>query len=96
MDTKQLKIKARALSPAIRIGKNGLTPEVIKEISRQLKKKGLIKIKMLPPMLEGKDKSFKKSAAKEIAAKTNSELLDLTGFVIVLCMRKKKEESQQQ
>lgn len=76
-----LREKAKLLEPVIRIGKNGLTEGTIKEIEKQLKKRKLIKIKLLKSFIEGKDK---KSAAKEVAEKTNSILVDQVGFVVVL------------
>ena len=76
--------KAKLLEPVLRIGKSGVTPGVIEEIKRQLKKKKLIKIKFLKPALADKDK---KEFAKEIAEKTGSELINQVGFVIVLYRR---------
>jgi ribosomal protein S15 len=38
MDIKQLKLKAKALEPSVRIGKNGITDSVISEIAKHLKK----------------------------------------------------------
>lgn len=84
MDKKELKEKAKHMEPLVRIGKNGLTESTINEIAKHLKKKKLVKIKMLSSFLEGKEKNFKKEAANEIACKTGSELIDLTGFVVVL------------
>ena len=81
LDNKKLKEKAKALEPVIRIGKNGLTESTIKEIKKQLNKKKLIKIKLLRAFISDKNK---KEVAKEIAQKTNSHLIDLVGFVIVL------------
>lgn len=90
---KQLKEKAKVLEPSVRIGKNGLTDSIIAEISKHLKKKKLVKVKMLMAFLDGKEKSFRKEAAAEIAKKTGSELIDLTGFVLVL-YRPKSHESE--
>ncbi len=80
-DNKKLKEKAKTLEPVIRIGKNGLTESTVKEIKKQLNKKKLIKVKFLRAFISDKNK---KEVAKEIAQKTNSQLIDLVGFVIVL------------
>ena len=72
------------MEPVLRIGKSGLTEGVIEEIKKQLKKKKLIKIKFLKSVLEDNDK---KKFAKEIASKTDSELVQQVGFVIVLNKR---------
>lgn len=83
---RELKEKAKLLEPVIRIGKSGLTANVIAEIKKHLKKKGLIKVKMLRSFLENKDK---KLAAKEVAKKTDSILVDSAGFVVVLLKNNK-------
>ncbi len=80
-DNKKLKEKAKTLEPVIRIGKNGLTENTVKEIKKQINKKKLIKVKLLRAFISDKNK---KEVAKEIAKKTNSQLIDLVGFVIVL------------
>ena len=84
MTKKELVEKAKLLEPISRIGKSGLTEGVVKEITRQLKKKKLVKIKFLKSALEGKNK---KEFAKDIASKTDSELIQQVGFVIVLYKR---------
>ena len=78
---KELIAKANLLEPVIRIGKSGLTNNVIREIKKQLKKRRLIKIKILKSALE---KTNKKIFAKDIAEKTDSELVCQIGFIIVL------------
>jgi len=80
-DTVKLRSKAKLLEPVIRIGKNGLTEGMVKEIAKLLKKKRLIKIKMLKAFLQDNDR---KDAAKEIAEKTGSIIIDQVGFVVVL------------
>lgn len=81
LSNNKLKEKAKALEPVIRIGKNGLTESTIKEIKKQLNKKKLIKVKLLKAFINNRNK---KEAAKEIAQKTNSQLINLVGFVVVL------------
>ncbi|MDP2749720.1 MAG: YhbY family RNA-binding protein [Nanoarchaeota archaeon] len=86
---KGLKAKAKLLEPSVRIGKNGLADSVIAEIIKHLKKKQLVKVKMLSAFLEDHEKSYKKEAAQKIAELTNSELIDLTGFVLVIHRKRK-------
>jgi RNA-binding protein len=81
MLTNKLKEKAKTLEPVIRIGKNGLTENTIKEIKKQLNKKKLIKVKLLKAFVKGKDK---KLVANKIAEETNSKVIDLVGFVVIL------------
>jgi len=78
---KRLREKAKSIQPILRIGKSGLTENVIKEIKRQLKKRNLIKIKLLKSAAQ---RDSRKKFAKELAQRTDSELIQQVGFVIVL------------
>ena len=78
---KDLIKEANNLEPILRIGKNGLTDTVLKDIKDHLRKRKLIKVKFLRAFIKDKDK---KELAKEIADKTDSELIQRVGFVIVL------------
>jgi len=79
-----LRKKAQTLDPIIRIGKHGVTPHVLDDITMHLKKRKLIKVKMLPSFIKGKDK---KTIAEDIAAQTGSQLVCRTGFVFALHKR---------
>ena len=81
MNKIQLRSKAKALEPILRIGKNGLAENVIKELNSLLKEKNLIKIKLLKSSLDNKNK---KELIKEIAGKTDSELIEAVGNIAVL------------
>ena len=81
---KEFMEKAKALEPVLRIGKNGLTEGMLKEIKEQLKRKKLIKIKFLKSAMEGKDK---KKFSGEVAEKTGGEVVYQVGFVVVLWKR---------
>lgn len=83
-DKKEIKEKAKALEPVVRIGKSGLTDSVVGEIKKQIKQKGMIKVKMLKSFVGGKDK---KESAMEIADKTESNLVQRVGFVVVLAKK---------
>ena len=80
MNKIQLRSKAKALEPILRIGKNGLTENVIKEIGSLLKEKKLIKIKLLKPAIS----KNKKEMINEIVGKTDSELIEAVGNIVVL------------
>ena len=69
-----------ALSPALRIGKNGITETVVKQVIAQLKRKKIIKVKFLPSAI----KEDKKELAKELAIRTRSKIVHRVGFVVVL------------
>lgn len=79
--TRELRSRAKTLEPDLRIGKNGITDSLVLEIKKQLRKKKLIKIKILKSAREGLNK---KEFANELARKTESELVELVGFVFVL------------
>ncbi|TKJ17867.1 RNA-binding protein [Candidatus Woesearchaeota archaeon B3_Woes] len=81
MKNKELLEKTNMLKPVLRIGKNGLTESVIKELKNHLKKKKLIKVKLLKSFIQNKDR---KKIAAELVAKTNSEIIQQVGFVVVL------------
>ncbi len=80
----RIKEKAKAIKPQVWIGKNGLTEQVIEQIKKLLKKRRILKIKLLKSFLE---KNNKKHAAKKLAELTESEVVDSTGFVVVLYKR---------
>ncbi len=70
-----------ALPVLVRIGKAGITPTVIEEIKKQLKKRKIIKIKFLPGHAKGKNK---KEFAAELAKETGAKIISQIGFVVVL------------
>ncbi|MHA1786021.1 MAG: YhbY family RNA-binding protein [Candidatus Helarchaeota archaeon] len=70
-----------ASPPAMNIGKNGITDQVILEIKTQLKLNRIIKIKFLKSILEIKKIQI---LADEIIQKTKSKLVDLRGHNIII------------
>jgi RNA-binding protein len=85
MDEKELRKKAMMLTPTIRIGKQGLTESIIKEITAQLKKKKMIKIRLLKAVLQEKKKQ---ELIDELAEKTNSRVINKIGFIVTLAKHK--------
>jgi RNA-binding protein len=79
-----LREKAKALKPLVWVGKNGLTERVIQQTKNLLTKRKLVKIKLLSSFIEGHDK---KQTAMELALRTDSALVELTGFMVVLYKR---------
>ena len=76
-----LRSKAKTLEPVVRIGKSGLTDSMLGEITKNLIKRKLIKIKLLKSPGERKEKE---DLIKSIVEKTQSELVDSVGNIIVL------------
>jgi len=84
INTKELKKQAKALQAIVRIGKNGITDNLIEEIKKIIKLRKLVKVKFLPSFSDEQDRH---EAAKEIAEKTESLLVQVIGNNIVLYKR---------
>lgn len=55
--TRALAREGRDLAPTVQVGKNGVTPQVVRELSEQLKKRKLVKVKLLSGVLRGAERS---------------------------------------
>ncbi len=84
IDTKELRKRARQLSAIVRIGKNGITDNTIEEIRKNIKLRKLIKVKLLTSFNDEQDRH---EAAKLIAEKTESLLVQVIGNNVVLYKR---------
>ena len=71
--------------PSIIIGKNGVTPELIEEIKKQLNKSKEIKIKSLR---SAREKSDRKKIAQEVAQKVKADLKEVRGFTFTLSKKR--------
>ena len=76
---KELMRRALELKPTVHVGKDGLKDSVYSEISEQLKKNRLIKIKVL----ENAD-SDTKEVAEAIAGQIGAVVVDVRGGVVVM------------
>lgn len=82
MDKKKiidLRGKAQKLRSTINVGKDGITQTVADELSRQLKKTKLVKVKLLSSFEEDRV-----GAAERLAALSSSVLVEIRGKTIVL------------
>jgi len=77
----ELKKDSKQLQPILRIGKNGLSENTIKQIELLLKKRKLIKIKILSNCL---DNSNKEEIINEVVEKCNCVLVDKIGLTFSL------------
>ncbi len=68
------------IDATIRVGKNGLTPELIDEIRTQLKMRKIVKIKFL----KNTDRENMKEMATKLAKEVNARVVDVRGFTITL------------
>ena len=71
----------RELVVSVRVGRNGLTDAIFNELTDQLNKRKLVKIKAIKGILEGS--SDRTSLFSEIAEKTESILVFQRGNVAV-------------
>ena len=76
---KELMRRALELKPTVHVGKDGLKDSVYSEISEQLKKNRLIKIKVL----ENAD-SDTKEVAEAIAGQVGAVVVNVRGGVVVM------------
>lgn len=72
----------------VRIGKRGVSKEIIEEIKNILKKYGIIKVKILKNFRDLYDYK-REEVAKILAKKTNSQIVEIRGFTILLSKKKK-------
>ena len=75
---------AARIEASTHIGKNGVTPSLIEEVSRQLKDNKLVKVKVLKSAL---DETSRSEIAAQLAEKTGAELVEVKGNTVVLFRR---------
>ncbi|AMK13518.1 RNA-binding protein [methanogenic archaeon mixed culture ISO4-G1] len=76
---KELMRRANEISPTVHVGKEGLDQGLFDEITAQLKKNRLIKVKVLSNSEDGA-----KDTAEAIAEGTGAVIVDVRGGVIVV------------
>jgi len=70
---------AAKLEATVRMGKSGVTAALAEEIKAQIKKKGMVKVKLL-----GTRREETKQIAAELAERCNAELVDVRGNTVSL------------
>ncbi|OGS44466.1 MAG: hypothetical protein A3K76_03470 [Euryarchaeota archaeon RBG_13_57_23] len=75
----ELRARGQALQATVYVGKEGITEKVVDEISRQLDKHKLVKVKLLPAVEQDR-----KEAAQELADKSSSVLVEVRGRTVLL------------
>ncbi|MFT4311762.1 MAG: YhbY family RNA-binding protein [Candidatus Woesearchaeota archaeon] len=73
--------QSHSLKPILQIGKQAITPAVVEELSKHLKKRKLIKVKFLKNCLDEFDKQ---SLCQEICQKTGATLVRSIGNIVIL------------
>ena len=69
------------LKPVIRIGKNGMTENIINDIKILVKKKKIVKIKVLKSAISS---ATMKDIADKILKETNLKIIQLRGHSVVV------------
>jgi RNA-binding protein len=75
----ELRGKAQQLRPTVQVGKEGMTPAIIDELSQQLKKNKLVKVKLLSSFEADRHES-----AERLAIVSSSVLVEVRGKTVVL------------
>ena len=88
---RRIKRELSGEKPTIRIGKNQVSKEMLKEIEKQLEKKEMIKVKILRTAL--KDNEAKRIASR-IAEKTEATLIEVRGHTLILYKRRRKSREK--
>ena len=80
----ELRGKGQALQATVYVGKDGISDKVLDEISRQLDKNKLVKVKLLPAVEQDR-----KEAAQELATKSSSVLVEVRGRTVLLAKERR-------
>ena len=87
---RRIKSELSTEKPTIWIGKDGASQQILNEISRQLEKREMVKIKILQTAF-GEEET--KNIALKVTEKTESTLIDLRGHTIILYKPRKKKQN---
>ena len=77
-------------SPTIWVGKDGLTPQLISEIEKQLQKNKMVKVRILPAALQ--EDNTAQAIASKAAEQTDAALVEVRGHVFILFRKRKAQE----
>jgi RNA-binding protein len=74
------KFTKNELKPTVRVGKDGLTENVVTELKNQIKINRVVKVKVLPSSVEKK-----REIAEELAERSVTKLIEVRGSTILFC-----------
>ena len=80
-------------NPTIWVGKDGITPQVIGEIGKQLQRNKMVKVRVLPAALVGENTA--QTIAAKAAEQTESALVEVRGHVFILFRKRKAAEPEE-
>lgn len=75
--------------PTVWVGKGGATPKTVDEVSRQLEKKEMVKVKILKSALREEEA---RGIASKIAQQTGSTLIEIRGHTLILYRPRKRKK----
>jgi RNA-binding protein len=84
----KLKKEISSQKPTIWIGKDGITTQILKEVTKQLDSREMIKVKILKSALKNKKVN---NIAFKIAEETESKLIDMRGHTFLLFKKTRKK-----
>jgi RNA-binding protein len=76
---RELKVKAQSLKPTVFVGKDGITESVSRELSAQLSKVKLVKVKLQPSK-----EMDREEAGRRLAEASDATLVEVRGRTAVL------------
>ena len=85
---RRIKRELSAEKPTIWVGKEGATLKIVDEVSRQLEKREMVKVKILKSALREQQA---KGLASKIAEQTESTLVEVRGHTLLLYKPRKRE-----
>lgn len=77
--------------PAVRVGKSGISKQVLAEIDSRLERAEIVKVKVLKAAL---NQQSVKVIAQEIATQTESALVEVRGHTFILYRKEKKANNR--
>ena len=77
-------------NPTIWVGKDGLTPQLINEIEKQLQKNKMVKVRILPAAFQQDNTA--QTIATKAAEQTGAALVEVRGHVFILFRKRKTAE----
>ncbi len=93
----QLKANVSQLPVTVQLGKRGITAAGVQGIRKQLKKRGIVKVRLLRGFREQQKQAptaSKKDVAEQLAKAADAELISLVGFTLVLQEKKARKTKQ--
>jgi putative YhbY family RNA-binding protein len=80
-------------NPTIWVGKDGLTPQLVAEIEKQLQQNKMVKVRILPAALQGENTA--QVIAAKAAEQTDAALVEVRGHVFILFRKRRAVEPKQ-